>query len=152
MLALTATLPPSIQNTATIFIVLTMCVAAFYSLVLVHGVKKLRPPPSPRVVNFQPRPLNTAPPHRVLAKPSEEDAVMQEYRKRLEKLDEAVKLIEEKLKTPARRDAAEQMVVENNGLEEGLKDLKEVLELAKSLREEVSKLSLGGAAARETVK
>ncbi|MEM2095517.1 MAG: hypothetical protein QXX19_00995 [Candidatus Caldarchaeum sp.] len=152
MLALTATMPASIQNTTTIFIVLTMCVAAFYSMVLVHGVKKLRPPPSPRMANFHPKPLNTAPAQRVLAKPLEEDAVMLEYKKRLEKLDEAVKLIEEKLKTPAQQDAAEQKVVENTGLEEGLEDLKEVLELAKSLRDEVSRLSLGGATARETVK
>ncbi|MEM1986907.1 MAG: hypothetical protein QW362_00760 [Candidatus Caldarchaeum sp.] len=142
MIALTATMPPSIQNTMMMFVILTTSVAVLYGLVLVYGVKKLRPTVSTRLTSVQPRPLNTAPAQKALAKPVE-DAQLLEYRKRLERLDEAVKLIEEKLKTPVKQTEDEQQVLEDTGVVEGVEELRKVLDLAKSLRDEISKISLG---------
>ncbi|MEM2515326.1 MAG: hypothetical protein QXU49_02305 [Candidatus Caldarchaeum sp.] len=147
----------NIQTNLLLFTMLAVCVVALYSLIMVFGVRRLGQPKAqvaevpqpiaaarPRTampVRRQPTrpmlkpPYNNNPPGLENADDKNHDQLIQEYRRRLDKLDETLKALEDRLKAPEHQ-TAETPAVE--GFDVG--ELRELLSLASSIRDEVSKL------------
>ncbi|MDW7977250.1 MAG: hypothetical protein RMH74_00435 [Candidatus Caldarchaeum sp.] len=142
MLAVAATIPVNTQSALTLFLLMTICVSILYSLVLVYGVKRLRPSaPSQSRVYAAPPPRPSSPPLPTPAMAVKQQPPQEDYFKRLEKLDEAVKLIEERLKKPAKQETPKPEEKGEDVEELELEELKQILDLAISLRDEVSKIA-----------
>lgn len=142
-IAKTAIIPPPDGAIITYFITFTACVVALHILLMVIGSRKLnagyhtaittarRPAlPTPRMETATRLPPSNSEPTRNNVPASDE------YAKRLEKLDEVLKTLETQLKTNSQKPVE---TAEPNDLElgENIPKLEEIVQIARSLKEEI---------------
>jgi hypothetical protein len=124
-----------------IFILVAVAVTVLHTILIILGSKNL----TPKYASTAPRlqtPAQTPP--RLRSPVSQPLAEQGKYLKQVQKIDEILRSIEEKLKTPesaSKKQDTENEITPSPELDADLSGLKDLLELAKELREEVVRLA-----------
>lgn len=125
-----------------LFIIVAVGVTILHTILIILGSKSLAPRHAVTAPRVQ-TPALTLP--RLRSPVSQPSAERGEYLKQVQKIDEILRSIEERLKTPEptdkKQDTENRQPTSSPELDADLSGLKDLLELAKELREEMARLA-----------